>query len=224
MTAMVHQHRSLCNATPNSWKEKFTTMHFFGLLGLCMLPGVNSSHVTNRFQGVAIAPGWLCKADLKIACMVSDALTDAATSELGSATGTETSPPSTSGSASTRRARLNGARATSRSFCLPTCWSERVLTMWSMLDIELPLTLTTLCSCCNRLFWTFRGGSSVVRGAASVIRGSTRGGPSVIRGSTTSASLLLLLAIAEASSGGAQILNKMARRIAQCDMQNFDKN
>ena len=94
--------------------------------------------------------------------------------------------------------------------------------MWSMLDIELPLTLTTLCSCCNRLFWTFRGGSSVVRGDASVIRGSTRGGPSVIRG--TSASLLLLLAIAEASSSGAQILNKMALRIAQAGMQKFDKN
>ena len=68
-------------------------MHFFGLLGLCMLPGVNSSHVTKRFQGVASVHGWLFKADMKIACMVSEALIDAATSELGSATGTTTSPP-----------------------------------------------------------------------------------------------------------------------------------
>ena len=68
-------------------------MHFFGLLGLCWLPGVNSSHVAKRFQGVASVHGWLCKADMKIACMVSEALTDAAASELGSTTGTETSPP-----------------------------------------------------------------------------------------------------------------------------------
>ena len=64
-TAMVHQHASLSSAGPNSWKLKFTTMAFRRVLGLMMLPRVNSSQPISNLQGDAGEGGDRDKAVVK---------------------------------------------------------------------------------------------------------------------------------------------------------------